>query len=57
MSSRLVSSHAGPARKYYRLTPAGNQALAAGKVTWSSLTEVVDSVLQRPVPAAPIKGS
>ena len=29
VATRLVESNAGPARKYYRLTPAGERALAA----------------------------
>ncbi len=57
VSSRLVSSNAGPARKYYQLTPAGYDALTTGAVHWFSLSEVVDSVLKRPVPAKPIEGS
>jgi PadR family transcriptional regulator PadR len=55
--ARLVSSNAGPARKYYRPTRAGYQALATGTANWLSLSNVVDSVLNRPVPAEPIKGS
>jgi PadR family transcriptional regulator PadR len=55
--TRLVSSHAGPARKYYRPTKAGYDALAVGTANWVSLTEVVGSVLNRTVPAEPIKGS
>jgi PadR family transcriptional regulator, regulatory protein PadR len=57
VSPRLVSSNAGPARKYYRLTTAGYQALALGTASWSSLADVVGSVLSRPVPAEPIRGS
>ena len=57
VSARLVPSTAGPARKYYRLTPAGYDALAIGAASWSSLADVVGSVLNRPVPAEPIKGS
>jgi PadR family transcriptional regulator PadR len=57
VQSRLVSSTAGPARKYYRPTPAGYEALAEGRTTWRALTAVVDDVLGRPVPAEPIEGS
>jgi PadR family transcriptional regulator PadR len=57
LKSRLVSSHSGPARKYYRPTPAGYTALATGKANWVSLGDVVVSVLNRTVPAEPIKGS
>jgi PadR family transcriptional regulator, regulatory protein PadR len=55
--SRLVASSAGPARKYYRPTPAGYGALAEGRATWQALTDVVDDVLRRGVPAEPIEGS
>ena len=57
VSARLVSSNAGPARKYYRLTRAGYEALATGTANWLSLAEVVGSVLNRPVPPEPIKGT
>ncbi len=57
VSARLVSSNAGPARKYYRPTPAGYKALTTGRANWMSLADVVSSVLIRPVPAEPIKGS
>jgi PadR family transcriptional regulator, regulatory protein PadR len=57
LSARLVSSNAGPARKYYRPTPAGYQALASGTANWLSLAEVVGSVLNRPLPNEPNKGS
>ena len=55
--ARLVSSHSGPARKYYRPTRAGYEALAMGTVNWSSLADIVGSVLNRPVPTEPIKGT
>jgi PadR family transcriptional regulator PadR len=57
VSARLVSSNSGPARKYYRPTLAGYDALAAGGASWSSLAAVVNGVLTRPVPAEPIKGA
>jgi PadR family transcriptional regulator PadR len=53
VTSRLVSSNTGPARKYYRPTPAGYDALAVGTTNWSVLADVVGSVLNRPVPSAP----
>jgi PadR family transcriptional regulator, regulatory protein PadR len=53
VSTRLVSSHSGPARKYYRPTPEGYAALAEGTAGWLALTEVVTPVLSRPVPATP----
>ena len=57
VSARLVSSNAGPARKYYRPTPAGYTALAEGTSNWSSLADIVAAVLNRPTPDQPIKGS
>ncbi len=47
--SRLVPSDAGPARKYYRPTAAGLDALAAGTASWSSLVTTVGGVLGRPL--------
>ncbi|TDB72303.1 PadR family transcriptional regulator [Micromonospora sp. KC723] len=53
VTTRLVPSPSGPARKYYRLTPAGWQALRAGSATWTRHTATVNAVLARPLPAAP----
>ena len=53
--ARLVSSPAGPARKYYRPTAAGYEALAEGTARWQSLVDVVSAHLDRPVPR-PEKG-
>ena len=55
--SRLVSSNAGPARKYYRPTATGYGALAKGTTEWSSLAVIVSRVLSEPVPPEPMKGS
>lgn len=55
--ARLVSSNAGPARKYYRPTPAGYDALSVGIDNWLSLADVVGSVLNRRIPTEPIKGA
>jgi PadR family transcriptional regulator, regulatory protein PadR len=57
VSARLLASHAGPARKYYRPTPAGYEALSTGTANWTSLAEIVDSVLSPPIPAEPIRGT
>jgi PadR family transcriptional regulator, regulatory protein PadR len=57
VTSRLVSSNAGPARKYYRPTPDGYDALATGGSSWASLSAVVNAVLTRPIPTEPIKGA
>lgn len=53
VSARLVSSSSGPARKYYRPTPAGYQALADGTATWTRHTAIVEAVLTRALPDAP----
>ena len=52
VSTRLVSSRSGPARKYYRPTDAGHEALAAGIAAWRALNAIVIPVFDRPVPAA-----
>ena len=57
VAARLVASNAGPARKYYRPTPAGYGALATGTKNWAVLADVVGSVLNRPVPTEPKEGS
>ena len=49
VSARLVASDEGPARKYYRPTPAGYEALADGAARWRSLADVVSTHLDRPV--------
>jgi PadR family transcriptional regulator PadR len=55
--ARLVSSTAGPARKYYRPTEAGYEALAEGAAQWFAFAEVVGSMLGRSVPREPIRGT
>jgi PadR family transcriptional regulator PadR len=53
VSTRLVTSRSGPARKYYRPTDAGYTALAQGTGGWLALNGVVNPVLTRPVPSHP----
>jgi PadR family transcriptional regulator PadR len=53
VTARLVASSSGPARKYYRPTPAGYAALAIGTATWERHTAIVNAVLTRSLPAAP----
>ncbi|MBZ2197756.1 PadR family transcriptional regulator [Occultella gossypii] len=48
LASRLVASDAGPARKYYRPTDTGREALAVAGASWHSLATVVDHVLATP---------
>ena len=53
VSARLVSSHSGPARKYYRPTEAGYAALAEGLIGWLAFVEVTNPVLLQPIPTQP----
>ena len=54
VSARLVSSHSGPARKYYRPTEAGYSTLAEGVTGWLAFVEVVNPVLSQPIPTQPV---
>jgi PadR family transcriptional regulator PadR len=44
----LVESSAGPSRKYYRLTSAGQTSFAAQKDSWRSFAGAVQSILGEP---------
>ena len=57
LTSRLVASQSGPARKYYRPTDAGRAALAEGTAGWHALAGLVTRELKRPVPAEPEEGA
>jgi PadR family transcriptional regulator PadR len=57
LTARLVASTAGPARKYYRPTPAGYAALRGGTADWGALAAIVGSVLHRPLPPEPKRGT
>ncbi|WP_029663566.1 PadR family transcriptional regulator [Cellulomonas sp. KRMCY2] len=52
ISSRLVASTSGPARKYYCPTPDGAAALAAAVRGWEQLARTVAGVLDTASPAA-----
>jgi len=55
VSSRLVASTAGPARKYYRPTPVGAAELVRAAEGWAALSRTVAGVLDaRPVAGATI---
>ena len=45
LSSRLVASDSGPARKYYAPTESGLRLLAESRRAWESLTDVVTRLL------------
>ncbi len=57
LATRLVASSSGPARKYYRLTPAGRDALEIGTAAWTRHVAGVDAVLSRPLPPVPERES
>lgn len=57
LTARLVASTSGPARKYYRPTPDGYEALREGGASWRSLVELVGRQLDRPVPDVPREGA
>ena len=57
LTTRLVASSSGPARKYYQPTGAGYDALVAGTSSFGALVEIVTGQLGRPVPAEPIHGA
>lgn len=44
----LVESPSGPSRKYYRLSPAGRDALNGQTADWKTFTAAVDAVLDAP---------
>lgn len=45
LASRLVKSTSGPARKYYRLTPAGADELARTATSWTELVSTVERAM------------
>ena len=44
----MVESSAGPSRKYYRLTPAGQTSFAAQKDAWRNFAGAVTTILGEP---------
>ncbi len=53
VTSRLVPSSSGAARKYYRLAPAGYSALAQTESAWKTLVRALDPLVSKPVPQKP----
>ena len=53
VTARLVSSRSGPARKYYRPTPAGYDALTEGTADWRALVAIVTPALAPATPRQP----
>lgn len=50
LEGRLVASSSGPARKYYRPTPAGHARLVVGARAWDALDQVVRTMTSSPPP-------
>lgn len=48
----LVESSAGPSRKYYRLTQAGQDALTIQRADWNEFSSAVNAILAEPPAAA-----
>lgn len=46
VTTRLVPSATGPARKYYTLTPQGHADLEAAGAEWARLAAVVNHILE-----------
>lgn len=53
VKARLVESTAGPARKYYRVSPRGYLLLRDRALAWRSLARALEPLLSAPVPAVP----
>ena len=53
VTSRLVASTSGAARKYYRPSPAGYAALAQTERAWNSLVGALEPMLAKRVPSKP----
>lgn len=53
ITSRLVASSAGPARKYYRLSVGGYAELARSEHAWKNLVRALEPIISRPVPQKP----
>jgi PadR family transcriptional regulator PadR len=53
VTSRLVASSAGPARKYYRLSRDGYAELNRAEQAWNNLVRALEPILSTPIPARP----
>ncbi len=53
ITSRLVASQSGPARKYYRLSRDGYAELAQTQRAWNNLVRAMEPILSNPVPSRP----
>ena len=50
LESAIEPSSAGPPRRYYRITPAGQAVLVAWSEAWAATRDSVDTVLQGSAP-------
>jgi PadR family transcriptional regulator PadR len=53
VTSRLVASTSGAARKYYRPSAAGYASLAHTELAWRSLVRALEPIISSPVPPKP----
>jgi PadR family transcriptional regulator PadR len=53
LTSRLIASSSGPARKYYRTTRAGAAELRRAREGWANVVDAVANVLSPADPVAP----
>lgn len=53
VTSRLVASSSGPARKYYRLSASGYGELKQTGQAWNHLVRALEQILASPVPTRP----
>lgn len=53
ITSRLVPSSAGAARKYYRLSAGGYAELARSESAWKTLVRAIEPLVAKPVPPKP----
>ena len=57
LTYRWVESNSGPPRKYYKLTPLGEQFMKELDLTWNELVNAVSTVTQGPGNENQISGS
>jgi PadR family transcriptional regulator len=46
VTSRLVASDSGPARKYYAVTPSGAEQLQAGTDSWARINSALEGLVK-----------
>jgi PadR family transcriptional regulator PadR len=53
VTSRLVASTSGAARKYYRPSAAGYAALEQTESAWKTMVRALEPLISKPVPQKP----